>query len=46
MKMTYKLLMYLALVGSMKTCAVTYQGQYGSYTATPNGLLIQPHYAK
>ena len=47
MKMTYPLLMWLAVAGSMKSCAVTYQGQYGTYTGTSDGeITITPHYAK
>jgi hypothetical protein len=46
MKTKLKFLLVFALAGSMKMCAVTYQGEFGNYTATPGGLLIQPHYAK
>lgn len=40
MKMTYRLLLTLALAGSMTSCpsisAVTVRGKYGTYTVTPD----------
>lgn len=40
MKMTYKLLLALALAGSMTSCpsiaSVTVHGKYGTYTVSPN----------
>lgn len=46
MKTLRRILLWAALVGSLKTCAVTYQGEFGNYTATPEGVTIRPHYAK
>lgn len=37
----------LTLCGILSSCVpnVTYKGKYGTYTATPSGVLIHPYYA-
>jgi len=41
-----KLLIITILVIACQSCGVTYKGKYGTYTATPSGVIIEPKYAK
>ena len=42
--MKTKLLLIIAIL-VIPSC-ITYHGKYGTYTATPEGVVISPHYAK
>lgn len=49
MKIYYLFLVALVavLIGVLNSCAVQYEGKFGTYTATPDGtIIIEPYYAK